>query len=128
MPLPWAGLGSVEVAAGGQGAEDAAPDGEAQGRSRAEADCQTNRAVIAAVSQGLAAGDEAEQQLQGLAEAAGAPEQHVLLLALCHACVSGRATRTGAARPCLLWVPYCLENSLPVTLVPLLSLSGVPSS
>lgn len=90
-----AGLASVEVAPAGQGGEDSAPEGEAQARSRGEADCQTNRAVIAAISQGFAAGGEAEQQLQVLAEAAGVPGQHVLLLALCHACASGRATDTG---------------------------------
>ena len=97
-----AGLASVEVASGGQGAEDTAPDGEAQVHSKAEADCQTNRAVIAAISQGCAAGGAAEQ-LRSLAEATGVAGQHVLLLALCHACASGRAKESGAASgACLL--------------------------
>jgi hypothetical protein len=95
-----AGLASIEVVEPGQApSEDAAEEEGAQQLQRKEevfaADCQTNRAIVAALAAGLSAAGDAQQELLELAELAGAAGQHALLLALCQQCVSGRAAESG---------------------------------
>ena len=100
-----AGLASIEPATPAKPTGEDAGEGEGsqqQLRRKHEvfaADCQTNRAIVAAIASGLAAGQDAQQALLALAESAGPPGQHVLLLALCHACASGRAAGSGAPSP-----------------------------
>ena len=98
-----AGLASVEAAIPAQAAEEDAGEGEGpqqQQRRKQEAsaaDCQTNRAIVAAIALGLSAAQDSQQALLAPAEPAETPHPHALLLALCHACASGRADDSGAA-------------------------------
>ena len=102
LAASWAGLGSVQAAAPAEAAQEGAPDEDAAAlQQRKEevfhADNETNRAIVAAIAQGLSGDAGGCRALLALAEAAGPDGQHVLLLALCHACASGRGEQTGDA-------------------------------
>lgn len=86
------GLQSVDVEATGKqntGSKES-PDAAFE---RQSADFATNRTIIAAIAQGLQEGDHVEEVV-AMATAGHAMAQHVLLLALCHAC--SQASGSGA--------------------------------